>query len=305
MQILHLVPEVHFVDVLGSFDMPIRRRSSRSWRSSRSVFGRSYARSRRPYMRRSYRRRTIPGVRGVTGAGVPTSLIRTGGFISGLRTYPEEKYTQLSVNYPAYAGVTDCNNFSRVFLGGLQMGNSPTTRVGTRVQWRSLFINCALVPYATIVNQETSAVVPVDKIRILVVLDRQANGGTPSIADVLDTSLSAGLANLPHNLSNRDRFVTLVDVEHMVGQTTTIPNYGGLIRSTTQGGGLPAGIMVKIFKRLNFVTQFNGGNTGAQGDVASNAMWLFATSLYASSGSISDSYPHYLEGTIRMRFVDT
>jgi len=90
----------------------------------------------------------------------------------------------------------------------IQAGSTFCNRIGRRVNLRSLFFTAWLQNLNT-VNASF------DYARVIVVYDRQTNGATPAIADILQNTDQAtantttSLSNL--NLNNRERFVILMD----------------------------------------------------------------------------------------------
>jgi len=99
--------------------------------------------------------------------------------------------------------------------------------------------------------------VPTTPGRLIVVYDKQSNAAAPVITDIL----LADAFDSPNNLSNRDRFVTLMDV--------VTPAIG------TSGDYAVAGVG---YKRLNLETMFNAGSAGTIGDITSGSIYVFAAS---------------------------
>lgn len=155
-------------------------------------------------------------------------------------------------------------------LNGLANGSDASTRIGRKVTLKSLLVrwSCEIAFTSTVGCL----------IRTLVVYDKQANATAPAITDIL----LADSFHSPNNLSNRDRFVTLIDnVSTALGPT---------------GDAAVGGV---IFKRLNLETLFNSGSAGTIGDITSGSVYMFV----AQSGGLATAGPNYT-ARVRMRYTD-
>lgn len=90
-------------------------------------------------------------------------------------------------------------------LCGLAEGNTDQTRIGNKVTAKSIMLRGAVQ-----LGAATSTANAMDIVRILVYLDKQANGATAAVTDIL----AAADYNAFNNLDNSDRFRTLA--EHSV-----------------------------------------------------------------------------------------
>jgi len=134
-------------------------------------------------------------------------------------------------------------------LNGMANGSDASTRIGRKVNIKSL-----LLRWSFRLSTTTTAG---GNIRFIVVYDKQSNAAAPVITDIL----LADAFDSPNNLSNRDRFVTLMDV--------ITPAIG------TSGDYAVAGVG---YKRLNLETMFNAGSAGTIGDITSGSIYVFAAS---------------------------
>jgi len=193
--------------------------------------------------------------------------IRTGGWANPSRG-GELKFTDISNTLiPVFA--TAAFN-GPILLNGLVPGSGADQRIGRKVTIKSL-----LLKYSFNLGATSTGGSPC---RILVVYDKQANAVAPNITDVL----LADAFNSPNNLSNRDRFVTLVD--QITDNISVQWNF-------SIGGS--------IFKKLNLETMFNAGTAGSIGDITSGSILIFA----AQAGNIGTASPGLIFRS-RIRYQD-
>ncbi len=123
-----------------------------------------------------------------------------------------------------------------------------------------------------------------DLIRIVLVLDRQANGAQASIADVLGVSPVWKSFPLSHN---RHRFRILWD------KKVPISAAAGAGITTTDFNTADSGRWFDYYRKLNIPLEFSS-TTGAIGEVKSNNLFIFA---------ISDQGSAQYEFNCRIRFT--
>lgn len=175
---------------------------------------------------------------------------------------PEKKNIDVSSTLVP-AGV---NQWSAVTLiNGLQQGTGNSNRIGRKVMMKSLYLR--------IQNTASSAVL--GNTRVLVVYDKQTNGATPAITDILVTNGP----NAPNNLSNADRFITLADF-------LTPP-----CQNSTQT------MMCAEYRKISLDAMFNNASTGNVTDFTSGGVFIMAI---PSSGLVADTTNFYS----RIRYTD-
>jgi len=196
--------------------------------------------------------------------------IRTGGWANPSRG-GEMKFVDTIVNTNVTHSVSTFGNGT--LLNGLAVGSTASQRIGRKVTLKSL-----LIRYSFAVQNATTWATP---LRILVVYDKQANATAPAITDILLTDNF----NSQNNLSNRDRFVTLVDqITDNIGGGDNAANY--VIADT-------------LFKRINLETMFNDGNAGTIGDITSGSIYMFVAGTNRLNGA------DLLQDTkVRVRYTD-
>lgn len=181
---------------------------------------------------------------------------------------PEKKF--IDVSSPSTPSTALPTFSSGVLLNGLATGTSASDRIGRKIIMKSIFLR-----YAYQLQSTTTGGSP---LRILVVYDKQANGAAPAITDILLTDNFSS----NNNLSNRDRFVTLMD--HMTDVVSVGNNY------SVQG---------TVSRALNLETVYNDLLTNGITAIASGSIYCFI----AQTGGALTAAPA-LTGRFRIRYTD-
>lgn len=154
-------------------------------------------------------------------------------------------------------------------LNIITIGSSPSQRVGRKVHMKSISIRWTVTIAANFFP---------NRIRVLIVYDRQTNGAVPAITDVL----AANEFNSHMSLANSQRFVVVTDEYSEQFQSPTLSTH----------------ISGKVYKKLNLDEIF-GTAVGAISDVETGALFLMVCSDdYAGTGTGTLNYNH------RLRFID-
>jgi len=154
-------------------------------------------------------------------------------------------------------------------LVGMVEGNTDSTRIGNRITARSVMVRGTAKMAATAAATDTSQTV-----RIIVYLDRQANGATAAVGDIL---ASADYRSF-NNLDNSDRFRTLAEEVidmHLSG-------------ATPSGAAYTYGETSKSFflkAKLNLDIKFKG-NAGSVADLSSNNIGVLVISETDGIGTL-------------------
>lgn len=199
--------------------------------------------------------------------GIVSQSIRTGGWTNPSGGKELKFIDVAAAPAPNAAAVTFANG---VLLNGCIQGTEAVNRIGRKIHMKSLYMRYSLRMAATSTLGGC--------IRILVVYDKQANATAPAITDVL---LEDAFRS-PNNLSNRDRFVVLVD--HISEPISATGNY--------EVGDV-------IYRKINLESMFNTGNAGTVGDMTSGSVYLFV----AQSGAIGTAGPG-INVRSRIKFTD-
>lgn len=143
------------------------------------------------------------------------------------------------------------------------LGSDYTQRIGRKTSIKSLYVR-------GLVQLELAAIgmpgaTGACMARMIIFIDSQPNGAVPAITDLLVEALPQSQLNL----NNRDRFRIVKDREYvydpfLVSTTATqaIANWGRVIHP------------VKMYKKLNIETVFNGTNGGTIADINTGALYM-------------------------------
>lgn len=174
----------------------------------------------------------------------------------------EKKNFDASAQYvPAGA-----NLWSQIIANNIILvGTSPTSRIGRKITMKSLYLRYRVVPSTDPAPSST---------RILVVYDKQTNGALPVVTDILQTNEY----NAPNNLSNMDRFITLVDI------ITQLPNSAQTVSGSE-------------YRKINLDTVFNLINGGTVADINFGGVFILCV---PASGAVLNTTTIYS----RIRFTD-
>lgn len=199
--------------------------------------------------------------------------LRTGGFFgAGYRRSINEKKT---VDVAPNSYVADTTG-TVTLLNGIATGTDFTDRIGRKIILKSIFVRGLVGPVDTSTGTNCA--------RILIVYDMQANGSAPAVTDILKTADSRDQINL----NNRDRFKILFDKQWTLGP------FDGV---TLGYIGAPSVANVKLYRRLNLETLFNG-TTAAIGSIATGSIYMVTIGNQAAANGSS------FQVSTRIRFVD-
>lgn len=216
---------------------------------------------------------------------VPAALYRRG---------PEVKTVDVKVTNQVF------NSTGAIALmNGTAEGTSFYNRIGRRIRMKSIQISGT-------VDDNTATGVPANDssyLRLLVVYDRQNNGGTPALADILLDVDSAGTTTTDAysglNMTNSDRFKVLMDDriyivnDNVTAGNPTNPLYTSLSNLASTSGE----VNIKRFIKLNGLeTHYGTANANAAG-CQTGAVWMV---LVASAGSMCQANLR-----VRVRYWDT
>ncbi len=168
-------------------------------------------------------------------------------------------------------GITDSIN-------KIPQGVTEITRVGRKCTIRQINWRFDLQ-----LPTQTAASAGSDTIRVLMYLDKQANGATASITDILETADFQSF----NNLSNKNRFRTLMD------RTYAINAEAGGGDGTTEDYAATT-ITDSFYKKVNLPIEFNS-TAGAITEISSNNIGVL---LISRSGLVN------FTSKIRLRFSD-
>lgn len=158
-------------------------------------------------------------------------------------------------------------------LNGLTAGSAANQRIGTMITMKTAEIRAQWT--------EATAVLP-GWIRFFLVMDKQCNGVTPLLSDIMASTVAPYTVSM-RNLNNRQRFRILMDKTYAYGTYTT--SY------TTY-------MHYYMRFRMPVTTQYNSGTAGTVGDIVTNS--LFFVILTSTTGTSAPTVSHFL----RLRYTD-
>lgn len=155
-------------------------------------------------------------------------------------------------------------------LNGIAQGNNATTRIGRKIMMKSVSCRYSVSFSGGEFN----------RVRVLLIYDRQTNLALPAITDILNTNTFNGHMNLTY----ADRFVVVAD------EYTE--------QSQLQGANFAA-ISGKIYRKLNLDVMYNG-NTGVIANVSTGALYLIVAQDNYGAGLGQGLFIH----DTRVRYTD-
>ncbi len=198
-------------------------------------------------------------------------FVRTAGFFGNAL---ELKFHDVDLNDTVVAtGGTITDSINKI-----GQGTTEVQRIGRKCTIRSINWRFVVTMPAT-----TSAGGSLDSIRVIMYLDKQCNGATAAVTDILE---SANFQSF-NNLANKSRFRTLMDRQYDLlpaagGGDGTTEDYPGTVVNDT------------LFKRVNIPIEFDS-TAGAITEIRSNNIGVLLISRGAVGGFTSK---------IRLRFSD-
>ncbi len=226
----------------------------------------------KPYAKPSPLKRTKRFVPGVD---------RIGGYYgrySGIRSAGELKFhdtTLVDAVVAAAGGILNSVNL-------IPQGVTEVQRIGRKCTLKSFWWR-----YELSLPEQDAQTTPEsgDSVRMIVYQDKQTNGATAVLADILEATVSIQSFR---NLANQGRFIILCDKIHSI-------NYAGL---ASDGAGVVSQAAVSreytLYKKLNVPIEFDS-TTGAITEIRSNNIGIL---LISTNGVVG------FNSKIRLRFSD-
>lgn len=206
-------------------------------------------------------------------AAAAPSVLRSGGFSFTSTGGKELNFVDTAISVPNVSTTASIS-----LLNGLAQGTTASTRIGRRIQMKSVEARMYAYPDTTTLACVT---------RFAIVLDKQANAAAPAFTDIYDSGTSVAL----RNISNKARFWVLWD-------SGLIPIIGN---TTTAAQGTEASYKaVEFYKRINIPVQYNAGTAGTVGDIQTNALYFVAI-----GDTVSGTADARVFGNIRVRYDDS
>ncbi len=165
----------------------------------------------------------------------------------------------------------------------IPQGITESTRIGRKCTIRSIGFRFKLsIPELNGVTTPP----PSEVIRVILYVDHQCNGSAAVVTGANGFLQSASFLSF-RELTNKDRFTTLMDRSYML-------NYTASVGIGSDGDYAGKGITDVFFKKVNIPIEYSAV-AGALTEIRSNNIGLIAISQSADGGFI---------GTLRLRFSD-
>lgn len=166
-------------------------------------------------------------------------------------------------------------------LNLIPQGVTESTRVGRKCTIRAIHLKGILK------NQSTAVVAEAENtLRVIVYLDKQANGATAAVTDILETAAVDSF----RNLANSGRFSILLDKKVHLNSGAV---FGGTAAPASSGSLRD----LALHKKCSIPIEFNGA-TGAIGEIRSNNLGVLSVVEQASAT------PPTVQYICRVRFSD-
>lgn len=204
---------------------------------------------------------------------VAPSVLRTGGFSFKATGGKELNF----VDTPIAGTQVNLTPFLTL-LNGMAQGTTASTRIGRRIQMKSIEMKLRVVADSTTLFTS---------VRFALVLDKQANAAAPAFTDIYDTADPCSL----RNISNKARFWVLWD-------SGVMPIIGNIATAGQQTDSSMK--IIEAYKRINIPVQYNAGTAGTVGDIQTNALYFVGVGATASGTADAQ-----ITGSIRVRYDDS
>jgi len=220
-----------------------------------------------PPFRRRFKRRKFSRRRFGRKFGRGLAPRRSGGFFGVRRNTlaAEKKFLD------SYLNVASINTITPTFLlvNGVGAGTGFNERVGRKIKIKSIQLNGVVI---------VGTAVPA-RVRLMLVLDRQANGSTPSIGNILDNTTILVNSKAFMNLDNRARFSVIWD------------------KKVTLDAVMKTQVDYSVFKKKLIDVTYSGTTNGI-GSISTNSIWFVAVSDQGVTNA-----PTFVGG-VRIRYTD-
>lgn len=183
-------------------------------------------------------------------------------------------------------GVVAANGI--VCINAMALGPTSSNRVGRNVTVTSIFYR-GIITFKTtntgVISQAT---------RTMIVQDKQANGSTPTIGDILlPTSPGVAQVYCPMNLLNSDRFRTLSDEVRLIFAN-------GAIGTGATGADQANVCWIENYMRTNIRVTYNNNGLANHTDINTNSLLM----CFVGALSKTNVGGPIFNGHVRIRYTD-
>jgi len=160
-------------------------------------------------------------------------------------------------------------NFANPFIGcinALAEGNAGVNdRNGSKCKWNTMSMNLNFFR-TTLTAADTASY------RVLIVREKTSLGSNVALAQLFN-SATPNVIDV-FNVNNRDkrRFHVYYDKTFLLGPNVTVQS--GIVNPTNFNNGPPPQKIIRIRKKLRFLTDYSRGNAGTVADIDTNGLFL-------------------------------
>lgn len=169
------------------------------------------------------------------------------------------------------------------------IGADMQNRIGRKIQIKSFYVR----GYISTIKAAAGGVAgttAAQQVRMIVLADLQPNGVLLTPTDVLGTSFQV---QSQLNLNNRDRFKVYTDKTFVFD-----PYQYGTVSGSSVSSATNQIRQVKVYKKINLETVFNGSSTGGIADISSGALYI----MFIGSQASTEACAPYI--STRVRYSD-
>jgi len=198
-------------------------------------------------------------------------MARTGGY-----SFASVGGRELNFKDTTLGSISFDNAPTLTLINGLAQGTTASTRIGRRVNVRSIQwrFNCS----GSTTTSWTSN-------RYWIVMDMQSNAAAPQFTDIFDTADPSTL----RNISNMQRFKVLFDSdEFIIAGNLAAPN-NSMLACAHKG-----------YLKVNLPVQYNAGSAGTIGDIQTGSIYFITVGNSSSGTTNTDVF----NSAIRIRYSD-
>jgi len=156
-------------------------------------------------------------------------------------------------------------------INGITRGTTDSTRVGRRIRLRRLRASGFVHPVSNTINVDDG-----QTIAILWVYDRQSNGATQALSDILTRAVPECVT-----ANNPERYLIL---KHLIVSCSPYI-YSGLNQFSEGVDNMVVPYFFEI--ELDLPTTYNSGNAGTIADITSGALFMYVSSKRNSTSQIT------------------
>jgi len=170
----------------------------------------------------------------------------------------------------------------------MQKGADVNQRVGREITVKGIQLRYVIRPPVLAMGGST-ANIPLNLVRCFIVVDRQANASTPSLADLFTDAGGGSCVTSNYNAINKKRYYFLYD------KVISVPCNGTLV-------GMNAAASPRVVSKfVNIVVEYGAGDAGSSADITTNSVWFGYVGDHTGLGGGAD---HTIQWSCRVNYLD-